>query len=226
MGNIATATSLSIGMSKASSGTEQHANLNEELVSIGEILSSPKDGEMKLIATHTRAMQSYINLLKTDILGLLDQSENRAKELDEHIELLKTYYVRTSERLALLAEQNNELKSILANNVSITMGAKSSMEEKYRAFESEGVEGVIDDYVRAKTEESKARVYIAYIERFQRGYTILQTQNKKILDTLINNRQALIQKSVVVIPDSGSELLKKLNLVISESDYKASMQSS
>lgn len=79
---------------------------------------------------------------------------------------------------------------------------------------------VIDDYVNAKNEENRARVYLTYIQRFQRGYGILQGENKKILDTLINNRSALINKSIVVIPDSGTELLKKLNLLVTEAEYK------
>jgi hypothetical protein len=109
---------------------------------------------------------------------------------------------------------------MLASSSQIVETAKKSMEEKYKAFEYDGVDTVIDEYVKAKNEENRARVYLAYIERFQRGYGILQGQNKKILDTLINNREALIKKTVVVIPDSGSDLLKKLNLVITEADYK------
>jgi hypothetical protein len=32
-----------------------------------------------------------------------------------------------------------------------------------------------------------------------------------------------VKQAVVVIPDTGSELLKKLNLITTESDYKASL---
>jgi hypothetical protein len=151
---------------------------------------------------------------------MLDETEERGKVLDEHIDILKSYYIRTSERTALLAEQSEELRTMLTASSQVTEAAKKAMEEKYKAFEYDGVDTVIDSYVTAKNEENRARVYLAYIERFQRGYGILQGQNKKILDTLINNRAALIQKTIVVIPDSGSELLKKLNLVISEADYK------
>jgi hypothetical protein len=151
---------------------------------------------------------------------MLDETDQREKALDEHIDILKSYYVRTSERTTVLAEQSQELRTMLTASSQVTESAKKAMEEKYKAFEYDGVDTVIDSYVTAKNEENRARVYLAYIERFQRGYGILQGQNKKILDTLINNREALIQKTVVVIPDSGSELLKKLNLVISEADYK------
>jgi hypothetical protein len=166
------------------------------------------------------ALQSYLNVLKIDILALLDEDESRTKNLDEHIDILKSYYVRTSERILVLTEQSRDIRTIIATSAQTTEAAKKAMEEKYKAFEYDGVDTVIEDYTKAKNEENRARVYLAYIERFQRGYGILQGQNRKILDTLINNRAALIAKTVVVIPDSGSELVKQLGLVISEADYK------
>ena len=48
------------------------------------------------------------------------------------------------------------------------------METKYRAFDYTGIDIVIDDYVKAKEKESRARVYLVYLERFQRAYGILQ----------------------------------------------------
>ena len=78
--------------------------------------------------------------------------------------------------------------------------------------------------MKAKNQENRARVYLTYLERFQKGYGILQGQNRKVLDTLINNREALIKRSIVVIPDSGSELLKQLGLVTTEALYKEKNQ--
>jgi hypothetical protein len=220
MGNIATAVSLNIWQrgKPISSGPVDLAN---DTISISEVLSSPKDGGRRLIASNMLSMQSYLNLLKTDIVSLLDGSADRAVTLDEHIDLLKSYYIKTSERTTLLAEQSRDLKAILVGSSQTIEASKKSMEEKYKAFEYEWVDTVIDDYVKGKDDENRARVYLAYVERFQRGYGILQAQNKKILDTLINNREALIKRSVVVIPDSGSDLLKKLNLVVTEAEYKA-----
>ena len=194
----------------------------DDTISISEILASPKDGERRLIGSNMLSLQSYLNVLKVDIIALLDETDDRAHALDEHIDILKSYYIRTSERINLLAEQSRDLSVILAAASQTTEAAKKGMEEKYKAFEYEGVESVISDYVSAKNEENRARVYLAYIERFQRGYGILQGQNKKILDTIINNRAALINKTAIVIPDSGSDLLKKMNLIITEADYKKS----
>ena len=78
--------------------------------------------------------------------------------------------------------------------------------------------------MKAKNQENRARVYLTYLERFQKGYGILQGQNRKVLDTLINNREVLIKRSIVVIPDSGPDLLKQLGLITTEALYKEKNQ--
>lgn len=77
-------------------------------------------------------LESYVNLLKTDIVDMLDQSVDRTKELDEHIAILKEYYTKTSERMNILAEQYRDLQALLKNAVETTGIAKVKMEEKYR----------------------------------------------------------------------------------------------
>lgn len=223
MGNIATAVSLNVGMGgKQVSNTP--VNLSADIISIAEVLASPRDGQKRLIGSNMLAISAYVNVLKTDIVGMLDQATDRTRTLDEQIELLKSYYTKTNERLALINEQINDLKGIITSSMEVTNTAKSSMEMQYQAFDYSGVDGLIEDYVTAKNNENKARVYLVYLERFQRAYGILQGKNKVLLDTLINNREALIKKATVVIPDSGSDLMKKLNLIETEAESKAKNQ--
>ena len=201
------------------------SNINQDdAITVAEALANPRDAQTRLIGSNMLAMQSYVNVLKVDIPTMLEESSDRATALDEHIEILKSYYTKTMERMAMLREQSSELQKAINESATITEDAKATMESKYKAFEYDGIDMVIDNYVWAKNDESRARVYFAYVERFQRWYTILQTHNKKILDTLINNREAIIKNTVVVIPDSGTELLKKLNLITTEADYKASQK--
>ncbi len=223
MGNIATAVSLNVGMGgKQVSNTP--VNLSTDIISIAEVLASPRDGQKRLIGSNMLAISAYVNVLKTDIVGMLDQATDRTRTLDEQIELLKSYYTKTNERLALINEQINDLKGIITSSMEVTNTTKSSMETQYQAFDYSGVDGLIEDYVTAKNNENKARVYLVYLERFQRAYGILQGKNKVLLDTLINNREALIKKATVVIPDSGSDLMKKLNLIETEAESKAKNQ--
>lgn len=167
------------------------------------------------------AIQSYVNVLKTDIVALLDQATDRTVTLDEHIEILKSYYTKTADRLLLINDQITELNNLLQSTADTTTAAKTIMEEKYKAFDYSGVDTVINDYVIAKNSENRAKVYLVYLQRFQRAYGILQGQNRILLDTLINNRESLIKHSTVVIPDSGSDLLKKMGLIQTEAESKS-----
>lgn len=193
----------------------------DDTITVAEALASPRDAQMRLIGTNMVSLRSYLNVLKIDIKWLLDSSENRALVLDEHIDILKSYYTKTFERTTMLTEQSRELTRVIAWARERAEEAKALMESKYTAFDYTWVDNVIDSYTEAKNEENRARVYLAYVERFQRGYALLQGENKKILDTLINNRDAIVKQVIVVIPDSGNELVKKLNLITTEEAYKS-----
>ena len=220
LGNIATAVSLNVGQ-KEKDLAKIGSNLSNDIISIEEVLARPAQGEKKLIGSNMIAIQSYVNVLKTDIVALLDRARDRTVALDEQIDILKSSYIRTADRLSIINEQLAELTTILQWASQTRESAKATMETKYRAFDYTGIDTVIDEYVKGKEKESRARVYLVYLERFQRAYGILQWQNKMVLDTLINNREALIKRSVVVIPDSGTNFLKQMGLIQSEAELKA-----
>lgn len=187
---------------------------------MSEVLANPKDGTSRLIGSNMLAIDQYIELLRTDIISLLDNSGDRGVALDEHIDLLKSAYTKTSERLLLIDEQTRDLSSrIEAAGVTLAT-TKQKMEEKYQNKDPKDIDKIIEDFSKAKEDESRARAYMVYLERFRSGYIVLQTQNKKLLDTLINNREALIKRATVIIPDTGSDLLKKLNLIQTEEAFK------
>lgn len=115
LGNFATAISLNIGQ-RVKNPSSGPITLSDDAVTIAEILYNPKEGERRLIASNMLSMQSYLNILKTDILSMLEESGDRAIVLDEHIELLKSYYTTTSERILLLSEQSRDLQAILSTS--------------------------------------------------------------------------------------------------------------
>ena len=221
LGNIATAVSLNVWQ-RVIESTQWGISISNDIISIAEVIASPSEWEKRLIGNNMISIQSYVNVLRTDIIALLDQATDRTVTLDAHIDILKAYYTRTADRLTLIGEQIQELTTILTTVAGITNTSKISMEEHYKAFDYTGVDIVINDYVNAKNRENRARVYLVYLERFQRAYGILQWQNKIVLDTLINNREALIKRSVVVIPDSGADLLRKMGLIQTEEEAKSS----
>jgi hypothetical protein len=104
MGNIATAMSLSIGQ-KETQMQYAGVDLPSSTISIAEVLTSPTLGQQRLIGSNMLAVSSYANILSTDIPVLLDGATDRAITLGDHISLLKSYYNRTLERLAVIGDQ-------------------------------------------------------------------------------------------------------------------------
>jgi len=167
------------------------------------------------------SLQAYAHLLETDIVKMLDGANDRWIVLDEHISTLRDYGNKTNERLKILDEQINEINALIAKSNDDTNGAKSVLESSFANLDYNGVDDAIDAYTKAKSEDNRARVYLVYLEKFKKAYTLLQAKNKKLLEALVSNRDALIRRTTVVIPSSGTNILKELRIVESQSDYEA-----
>ena len=82
-----------------------------------------------------QAIQTYVNILETDIPSLLDQSTDRTMALDEHIALLKHYGTKTNDNLIILDEQILDLKAIIDNNTADTESAKSVLQSSLSSLD-------------------------------------------------------------------------------------------
>ena len=221
VGNSATALSLRIGGIIPQKNTNLSNNSVDNIISIAEVLNNPVAGQEKLIASNMTAITAYANILKTDIVAMLDAAANRQASLDNHISLLKSYYLKTQERLNIIGEQKTEVQSLLTNATNAQNTAKNTLQNSYNVFEYSGVNSAINDYLDAKNLDSRMKIYAIYLDRFEKSYLALQNKNRKILDALMNNREGIIRKSMVVIPDTGTDIIKELGLIQSEADYKA-----
>ncbi len=220
MGNIATAMSLSIWQ-KETQIKNAGVDLSSSTISIAEVLSSPTIGQQRLIGSNMLNVSSYTNILSTDIVHLLDNATDRATGLGEHISLLKSYYNKTLERLTIISEQIGDLQGIITQSTNTTAGAKVTMQTSYVWYDYTSVDSAIDSYVTAKNLDTKARVYLIYLENFRKSYTALQVRNLRLIDVLSNNRDALIKRSTVVIPNSGTDIIKTLKLIQTEAEASA-----
>ncbi len=221
VGNSATALSLRIGGIIPQKNTNLSNNSVDNIISIAEVLNNPVAGQEKLIASNMTAITAYANILKTDIVAMLDTAANRQASLDNHISLLKSYYLKTQERLNIIGEQKTEVQNLLANATNAQNTAKNTLQNSYNVFEYSGVNSAINDYLDAKNLDSRMKIYAIYLDRFEKSYLALQNKNRKILDALMNNREGIIRKSMVVIPDTGTDIIKELGLIQSEADHKA-----
>jgi len=91
----------------------------------------------------------------------------------------------------------------------------------YKNLDYDTTEDLLTKYLAEKERNTYARTYLVFLSKFIATYNTMNTYNKTLLDTLINNREALIKNVTIVLPDSGTNLMKQLNLVKTEAEWKA-----
>lgn len=220
LGDTAVALSLNVGLSKKS---EQDApvRLYEDVMPIAAALSDKGEGRKKVISSNMVAASEYLNILKTDVNKLLDQSSDRQATLESFTDQLKYRYKSTNTYLSTLSAQRTELQQAVTDSTTKIDATKAALSVAYKNLDYDKTEELLSQYLELKDRETYARTYLVFVDKFAATFSALNTYNKTLLDTLINNREALIKDVTVVLPDSGTELMKKLSLIKTEAEFKA-----
>ncbi|USN58980.1 MAG: hypothetical protein H6767_02620 [Candidatus Peribacteria bacterium] len=197
------------------------ATIYKDVMAIEEIIADQQTASNEIIGKNMAIIGEYLNVLKTDVLQLLDASYDRPATLDAYIAQLEFRYKQGVESANTLVTQRASLEQTMTDvntkieNLKLKIGEDFSSSKDMETLQN------IDEYLRLKQEYNYARTYAIFINKFIAQYNFLNEYNKVLLDTLINNRVAIIKSSFVVIPDSGEELLRKLNLLYEENDFKS-----
>lgn len=196
-------------------------NLFTEVMPISYILANKNIARDKIIISNMMNLNEYLNILKTDINSILDNSSDREAMLQSFIDQLEFRYKLAIEELKVLQQQANELNSTSQSSTQKIESLKTDLTNSYKNLDYDKTQSSVDEYLKQKDSDTYAKTYLIFIWKFINSYAVLNNYNKVLLDTLINNKEALIKKSTVVLPDSGNALLNKLNLLKTEVDYKA-----
>lgn len=196
-------------------------NLFTEVMPISYILANKDIARDKIIISNMMNLNEYLNILKTDINSILDNSSDREAMLQSFIDQLEFRYKLAISELRVLQQQAKELETTSQSSVQRIESLKTDLTNSYKKLDYDKTQSSVDEYLKQKDSDTYAKTYLIFIQKFINSYTILNNYNKVLLDTLINNKEALIKKSTVVLPDSGNTLLNKLNLLKTEVDYKA-----
>ncbi len=169
---------------------------------------------------HMSVIQEYYNLLATNIKDVVDWSEDRSSTLSTFTNQLEYRYKLAVTNVQALNERKTwhiqELTKIKAQVQSI----KVKINRDFRNFDANATDKNIKNYLELKKEYDFHRTQIIFINQYIKQYDFLNWYNKQVLDVLIINRDAIIKDSFVVIPDTGSRVLKEMNLIISEQEFK------
>lgn len=195
-------------------------NIYKDVIDIWYILWNKNIAKDKIITANMVLLNEYFNILKTDIKSLLSISSDREFALNSFIAQLEYRYKLWVENSKILNMQKQELvKSYESSNKQIE-NVKQKIWSDFWNFNNIETLKNIDSYLKLREENTNAFTYIVFINKFLNYYAILNNYNKKVLDTLINNKEILIKNTQVVIPNTGGELLKQLNILYTEEEWK------
>ena len=199
---------------------ETPATIYKDIFSVNEIIVDQKLANKELIWANMLAVDEYKNILKTNIKQLVDSSIDKAKILNAFIEQLEFRYTLSAQNMKKLNEQKVVFETTMTSANTKIDTLKIKIDKDFKNSNSVESLANINTYLSLKKEYYYAKTYIIYINRFLWEYNYLNEYNKLLLDTLINNKEAIIKNTYVVIPDSGTKLLKEFNLIYSEEEYK------
>lgn len=195
-------------------------NIYKDVIDIWYILWNNNIAKDKIITANMVLLNEYFNILKTDIKSLLSTSSDREFALNSFIAQLEYRYKLWVENSKILNMQKQELiKSYEISNKEIE-NIKQKIWSDFLNFNNVETLKNIDSYLKLREENTNAFTYIVFINKFLNYYAILNNYNKKVLDTLINNKEILVKNTQVVIPNTGGELLKQLNILYTEEEWK------
>ena len=201
--------------------TEIPATIYKDVFSVNKMVQNWELWSDELISANMIIIEEYKNILKTDIKSILDQSKNRAEILDALIEQFEFRYEKSVKQIISLNEQKAIFEREMNEANSQIEILKVKINTDYKKRDAVASKENITNYLEQKNKYNYARTYIIYINHFLSDYVSLNDYNKKLLDTLINNKDAIVKEAYVVIPSSWAGLLKEFDLLYEESEYKA-----
>ena len=194
--------------------------LYRDVFSIGEIIANQNEVKDKIISRHMIYLNEYLNVLKTDVRWLLSGSTDRAAVLNAFIAQLEYRQKVANENLKVLEAQRSELLGVFNNTERELAQIRTKMENDFGGFNSNETLTNIDLYLEIRQENTFARTYIVFINKFISYYDALNKYNNSLLTTLVNNKDIIIKNSQIVIPNSGTQILRELELLYNEEEWK------
>ena len=199
----------------------QKYNLYKNVPEIAKIISDKKYVNNTNISKHLLNIKEYYNVLKTNIKKMISSSYNKAETLEAYIEQLKYRYNNANSNIKLLLKDKNTLSSDLkASSQKINL-LKNKIDSDFKKFDEKATQKNIDDLLIEKAKYNYAKTHIIFINQYIKQYQNLNNSNKKLLDTLINNKEAIVKNTKIVIPNTWIKTLRKLDLIVDEKEYKA-----
>lgn len=224
LAQVSVAISTNIGIRyKERSKSISNSVLEWGVESIKDIVGNNIEMNKNILTHNMIFIQEYLNILKTNVVSLLNASANRESTLNDFISQLEIRYKRSQSNIAKLNNYKATLEWLMVDADNKTNTLKNKISTDFSAFKDIESGSNISEYLDLKNDYVYARTYLIFVNKFLIQYDFLNNYNKKMLDTLINNKDALTKKSFIVIPDSGDSFLREMKLIFDENVYKSEL---
>jgi len=196
-------------------------NLYSSVSGVSQVVASREFSDATNAGKHMQSISEYYNIMKTDVSWMLKSSNNKRETLDAYIDQLWYRYKLATRNKQELQKKKTELQTQLTKSIEKINKIKARINIDFKAFDANNTNRNIDWYLRAKWEYNYARTHLIFINQYIKQYEYLNNYNKSVMDALINNKDIISKNSYVVIPDTWTQVLKKMKLIIPEKEFKA-----
>lgn len=196
-------------------------NLFTDVMPISYILANKNTARDKIIISNMINLSEYLNILRTDVNKLLDGATDRESMLESFLDQLNLRLSNANSEIKTLQGQWAELQGTINTSNSQINTLKDGLTSAYKSMDYDKTQENLDNYLTQKDANTYANAYLIFISKFISSYTILNNYNKLLIDTISSNKEALIKNVTVVLPDSWSTLMKQLQLLNTQAEYKS-----
>lgn len=172
----------------------------------------------KLLSENTLMVREYYNLSATDIIDALKTSSNRQRTLDSFVSQIELRRDNALKSIQSLENQKNIYVAELTRLSQEIEAEKNTLESEFNGRDTESTLKSSEKYFLLRNEYTEFFTDVVFINQYLRQYDFLNQYNAGIINTLKLNRQAIIDQSYVVIPNTGSEFLRPLELILDEAN--------
>lgn len=165
-----------------------------EVGEIGKTAEESRKIRLEMIAQNMTIIKEYLAILKTNPIELLKSSENRRNTLNTFISQLELRYKNASLSQVNLENQKELLLSDIRQIEAGIDEVKNKMSTNFTSNNASGTVENVDEYLDLRRRYNQNFTDIVFINQFMVQYNFLNNYNKKLLDTLINNREAIINE--------------------------------
>ena len=206
------ALSLNIG-TRYTQMNELPVNLYSDVITVAQLMSSWSINDSWMISTNMALITEYKNVLNTDVKWLLSNSIDREQMLSSIVAQFQYRYNLATDQMKLLLVQQKSFDAEMKTKENSISWIKSKLQQDFSKSDAQSTYEDIEKYTQLQKEFIFARTYLVLVNQFLNDYAVLNEQNKKILDVLTTNKDAIIKNSYVVIPDWWTDLLRDFNLL-------------